>query len=908
MDWSIGNFPLIVLHVFGTLFLLFGSVFFYLMLKRVGVFDRLAETTHRFFRLPRLTQVVVLCFVAGFIVYGSTKNGGGGGSTPSDRVPVPRRVLQLPPPTSVTQEDIVRGYRVSNQAGQGGPLRMPAGTVTNDLLRLRGGHDWAFRVEPDDWCFPIRGDFINGVTVFARGEVRPDVGTPHFPVLITNGVSLLPQARWNLLPHGGASVFRHAVTNGSLLLDWHNALVGRDPSFPTNLQLELRRDGGFVWRTDDGSCSYLPVFPFDWDGDGLENSVDPEPLDANPVAAHGTPVEWYTIVCSNVFWAIGDSGTQTVTLRTGEEVPFRTNVNANAYYFVDVVAARGPAPIYFNADRDSRLGSPVVVALAGETNRVPLLMGVVYSVTSTVPIAVTARDAMHATVIPDGERAARVKWPLDFEFVEAARGAYTVHVTPYDPGGEFTWNSPVPHGGGAMLMSVVPLASCGCWSGLGSSVSFNCSEVCTCSGGCQASGLFTYEDADFAVTGGVCNCGHYEPPHDGETPLPPSDPGVGGLSITFSERAVIFEDAYANAPHDVVQRRSTTTRLTISASGGPHGGSFTLSARNLDKLMPEGGTGPLAVTSGMTLSPGETYCATFVCSGARQSDFENDVRIDGEFTEKDTGNTQNPSATVTVVKVEVVPEVQFPADLPNRHTFGVCERVGFFSFPNDLSGVLWEGPDNVLDMGFSRNQQTYQYLLDERDVPLTFTYKSVSHTVATRCLIPSMIVCTGDPTVNFYTVPNGQAGGVGMNLALTLCPSNVSFSGIRIKEAVTSNGVPSGYFKDNYFSNWWNHTGVQGANRVISVGEVNNFGDSAEMVDGCPRIPETGSWSTGSITWTIPVVWREPTTFSISMGFQDLSVVQQKFTIDSAGTVGVEKFGKRVERAVGATPVLVEIQ
>ena len=784
MDWLIGHFPLIVLHVFGALFRLLGSVFFCLMLKRVGVFDRLAETTHRFFRLPRLAQVVVLYFVAGFIVYGSTKNGGGENSTPSDRVPVPRRVLQLPPPTSVTQEDIVRGYRVSNQAGQGGPLRMPAGTVTNDLLRLRGGHDWAFRVEPDDWCFPIRGDFINGVTVFARGEVRPDVGTPHFPVLITNGVSLLPQARWNLLPHGGASVFRHAVTNGSLFLDWRNALVGRDPSFPTNLQLELRSDGGFVWRTDDGSCSYLPVFPFDWDGDGLENSVDPEPLDANPVAAHGTPVEWYTIVCSNVFWAVGDSGTQTVTLRTGEEVPFRTNVNANAYYFVDVVAARGPAPIYFNADRDSRLGSPVVVALAGETNRVPLLMGVGYSVTSTVPIAVTARDAMHATVIP----------------------------------------------------------------------------------------------------------------------------GVGGLSITFSERAVIFEDAYANAPHDVVQRRSTTTRLTISASGGPHGGLFTLSARNLDKLMPEGGTGPLAVTSGMTLSPGETYCATFVCSGARQSDFENDVRIDGEFTEKDTGNTQNPSATVTVVKVEVVPEVQFPADLPNRHTFGVCERVGFFSFPNDLSGVLWEGPDNVLDMGFSRNQQTYQYLLDERDVPLTFTYKSVSHTVATRCLIPSMIVCTGDPTVNFYTVPNGQAGGVGMNLALTLCPSNVSFSGIRIKEAVTSNGVPSGYFKDNYFSNWWNHTGVQGANRVISVGEVNNFGDSAEMVDGCPRIPETGSWSTGSITWTIPVVWREPTTFSISMGFQDLSVVQQKFTIDSAGTVGVEKFGKRVERAVGATPVLVEIQ
>ena len=901
MGWLIGNFPLIVLHVFWPLFLLLGPVVFFLMLKRIGAVDRLAETTHRFLRLPRLAQVVVLCFVAGFIVYGSTKNEGGGSSTP------PRRVLQHPLPTPITPEDIARGYRVSGRVGQGGALRMPAGTVTNDLLRLRGGHDWAFRVEPDNWCFPIRGDFINGVTVFARGEVRPDVGMPHFPVPVTNGVSLLPQSRWNLLPHGGASVFRHAVINGSLLLDWRNALVGRDPSSPTNLQLELRSDGGFVWRTDDASCSYLPVLPFDWDGDGLENSVDPEPLDTNPVAAHGTPAEWYALVCSNVFWTVGDSGTQAVTLRTGEEVQFRTNVNANAYYFVDVVAARGPAPIYFNADRDSRLGSPVVVALADETNRVPLLMGVGYSVTSTVPIAVTARDAMHATVIPDGERAVRVKWPLDFEFVETARGAYAVNVMAYDPGGAFTWNGPVLCGGGVMLVSAVPLASCGCWYGLGSNVSFNCSEVCTCSGGCQASGLFTYEDADFAVTGGVCNCGHYEPPHDGETPLPPSDPVAGGLSITFSERAVIFEDAYANAPNDVVQRQSTTTRLTISASGGPHGGSFTLSPQNLDKLRPEGETGPLAVTSGMVLAPGQTYCATFVCSGARQSDSENDVRIDGEFTEKDTGNTQNPCATVTVVKVEVVPEVQFPADLPNRHTFGVCERVVFYHFPRALSGASWTSSGNTLEEEQNDNYQKICYLPYPGNTTLTFSYGSISFPIQTECVAPSSIVSSGILTPTSYPVPAGQAGGVGMSLNLTLCPSNVSFRGIRILEQA-ADGVPTGYFANPYFSSWWNHTGVQGANTVVAMGVRNQFVDNAAMVDGCPPLTKPPTWSIGDITWPIPIQWREPSSFAVSRGFQSLLQEQQKFTIDSSGTVGVEKFNRRVERPVGGLPLCMEIQ
>lgn len=142
-----------------------------------------------------------------------------------------------------------------------------------------------------------------------RARSVRDVGTLYFPVPVTNGVSFLPEARWGLLPEGEGSVFSHAVTtNGSLLLDWRNALVGRDPNAPTNLQLEIFGDGSFVWRTDDGSTSYLPVLPFDYDGDGLENSVDPEPLTPDPVDAHGTSAEWYRIVCSNVFITVSASG------------------------------------------------------------------------------------------------------------------------------------------------------------------------------------------------------------------------------------------------------------------------------------------------------------------------------------------------------------------------------------------------------------------------------------------------------------------------------------------------------------------------------------------------------------------------------------------------------------------------
>ncbi|MGN0887922.1 MAG: hypothetical protein ACI4UY_03475, partial [Kiritimatiellia bacterium] len=283
-----------------------------------------------------------------------------------------------------------------------------------ELLRRRGGFDWAFRVEPDSWRSAWKGGVLTGVTVFARGEVRPDVGTLYFPVPLTNGVSLLPEARWGMLPHAEeGSVFSHAVTtNGSLLLDWRNALVGRDPNSPTNLQMELFADGGFVWRTDGGSTSYLPVLPFDYDGDGLENAVDPEPLVPNPVDAHGTPPEWYRVVCSNVFEAAGDRTQQVVSLPNGEAVAFRADANARAYYFVDVVAASGPAPVSFAADRASRLGSPVLVARAGETNRVPLLVGIAYAVTSTVPVAVSAAaPGGFAEIEADGPCAYTVRWP-----------------------------------------------------------------------------------------------------------------------------------------------------------------------------------------------------------------------------------------------------------------------------------------------------------------------------------------------------------------------------------------------------------------------------------------------------------------------------------------------------------------
>ena len=812
----------------------------------------------------------------------------------ADKSPATRalqRFLSRGRTDAVTSAEIACGYRVAG-TDVGGPVEMPAGAVTNELLRRRGGHDWAFRVESDSWRSSWKGGVLTGVTVLARGEVRPDIGTLYYPVPVTNGVSLLPEARWGLLPNGGASVFSHAVTtNGSLLLDWRNALVGRDPDTPTNLQMEIFSDGSFVWRTDGGSTSYLPVLPFDYDGDGLENSVDPEPLSPNPVDAHGTPAEWYCVVCSNVFETAGG------------DLGWKEGVNTNAYYFVDVVAEEGPAPIWFNADRDSRLGSPVVVAWGGETNRVPLLIGVEYSVTSTVPFSVTLQEGGFAEVLSSSDRTCTLKWPLEFSY--SARGTgYEVSVGPYDPGGTIAWErtallDPFDIGGGARLLSSLSPSGCAFTTGE-RSLTFTCAH-CSCAG-CSVSGRFSLEGTCHDLGSFCCSC-VYDPqdedePGGGESA--PSTPDSPSVDVRFSQPAVIFEDAYANSSTETVGKRSTSTTVEIEAHGGADGGVVVVSMTNPDKLQRTGG--PALPTSFM-VGPNTRRTISVEYQGNRASASEGDIVVTAQIS----GSDSTASASATSVQLVVTPEHLFPSSLVNRHVFGVCETATCQFFPERLSNVSWQFTGNILDLETRGSLQKFQYLLDPGDATLTFTYASVIYPVQTQCVVPTAIVCTNPPELLTYNTPIGHAGGVGMRLCLTLSPSNVSFIGLRLKEVATSDGVATGYFAHPDFSGWRSHTHVQGANRVISVGVENNFFDTAAIEGSCPPLSEAGGWSVGDISWTIPVVWREPSDFSVSRGYQNLSTERQMFTIDAEGTVGVEKFNRRVARPVGGTAFGSEI-
>ena len=98
----------------------------------------------------------------------------------------------------------------------------------------------------------------------------------------------------------------------------------------------------------------------------------------------------------------------------------------------------------------------------------------------------------------------------------------------------------------------------------GFSLLWSCGGDCGC-GGCEAHGDYVYEGYRIYAFGGLCGC---VPP-----PAPDTPPGPT-VSVSFSEDALFYEEAYTNAPGDVVGRKvSTNATFVCSVYGGERGGT-----------------------------------------------------------------------------------------------------------------------------------------------------------------------------------------------------------------------------------------------------------------------------------------------------------------------------------------------
>ena len=797
-------------------------------------------------------------------------------------------------PVSLLMFAIAAGIATSEAqkrgGGQGGAstlLPLP-NAVTNAAWRAHGAYEAAFYIPATNWWARMQdGGWIDRLRIFSSGGFQAkgaDGGAwTNYPPPFAQKLSLAPEAHWPLLTDT-ASLFWHGTTpSNTLVMTWWGGLYERSHTNLVNFQVELFNDGSFDYRYADHTEHFAVSLPFDLDGDGLENSVDPDPLTAGP-DAHGTNAEWYNTACSNVF----------------SSASWREGVNSNAYYFVDVVAERGPTPIYFTGDRDSRLGNPVVVALAGVTNRVPLLIGIDYAVTSDTPFSVSFPfDYMHPTVTTNGMADYNVRWPLNIVFTEGlgtSNRVYTVTVEPYDPGGVLEWDVNVPMRGGSG-------GDCDCVYCSGNLAYFTCSSTCTCSGGCRARGRYLFEVAEFPVEGGECRCGFDDPPPD--TPPSSHDPtDEPSLTITFSESAVIFEDAYEDSPGVTKPRRSTRVRLTIDAYAGSQGGALWISDVNMDKLVALNGN--MSLPYSQQLAAGESYHATCTYEGLVASESLGDVGVSGSFTETGTGHHFSASNRITVVRVEFTPDYLID-NYPHRHRVGVRESSKCSWLPTAATLICEACTGGRADLKNGR-WHCAAPLTAGASPYLTTVCQSVRYPFILDVVEPQSVVAKTAEAFD-YGVPENVAGGAGMELELVILPTNVSFTGIAVQEVPSDYKDPQGYFANPYFDFCWSHTTNMRAGAWHNVQANNLFMyDCAEMGDQLPRMTLTGEvtdsyaygWISGSMNWMIPVGWNEIDSENTDVPVKQFCIYWQRFRMASDGTLEVEKLTNVVQRATNS--------
>ncbi len=753
----------------------------------------------------------------------------------------------------------------------------PAGAVTQETWRLRGAHEDHARIPSvPGWSMLTPSGRVDSLDVLASGGFGVSPCDSFYPPPFADGLSLAPAANWNALAgEERASIFWHALTpSNSLLATWQDALLGRSATNIVSFQAEFQPGGGFEYRYGDRCVSYSPVPPFDLDGDGLENSVDPDPLVPGS-DAHGTNVEWHNIVCSNVLAAVEGQG--------GVELSWLEGVNSNAYFFAEVVADIGPAAVYFTCDTETGLGNPVVVALAGETNRVPLLVGVGYSVSSDVPFSVSVPDG--ATAVSNGVSVFRVERPVSFEFVQDANAlatgvvAYAVLVDPPGLEGAFAWESngqPLPQRGGIAPLRAPPMRSGsggGCsFVGFGNYVIFTCGESCDC-GGCEAVGSYTYENVYMPVSGGPCGCTpHDDPPEDPDDPTsggggdPPDDPDPPQPSVSLSSHSstVMFENTYTNSPGNVVPMQKVGTLFECHYNTGENAGLVSLEIQgggNTFRLHEGNDTGPVILTSWSTeVAADSSGYNVFYVEPLEKSSSVGEIRIKATLTDGDV--TLDDTLELTSVRFSVEALAFFPSNRV-RHVFGPNEDVRIRIEPNVPSLVLtgslpaggsfdYNSGNGLLRMPY--RQDTFSFLLSgdcgTLQIPFSVIEPNAAFQAHDACY-PNDDIWGEDIGRPEFTV--GEIGAA-FHVGIRLLPNHVSFSKLTVEEQFAVATDIQGLFTNSVFNGYLDHAEGAGAEKSIDVTEENEVGDG-DTVFFALNSSFLPNLEYGSYRLDIPVIW-----------------------------------------------------
>ena len=404
---------------------------------------------------------------------------------------------------------------------------MPSNATRYEKWWRRGAYEDVLRLDLGDFRFPLGTymcDYLWAYTWGMAGAMLRDASNR----VVATGVPMSAVPRFS-------QFWSAANTGGARRLTWQDFALGRDTNELVSAQLELMASGDFIARSNLVERVYRRVNPDDWDDDGDPNDTDPNPYvyDGDFFGPH-------------------------------QELP--EGANSNAYCWVDVVVSGANALVTFTGDGPSALPDPRFIAMAGETNRVTILIGKTYHVTCPMPIVCVGQSSYEIEVYQDQDSPTEmyICWAVTIEAVSMRSGAsFTMNVSPDWLDGVFVWTN-----------------SCSSISQSGGVFTYSCGDSCHCTG-CAALGYYCYESYCLGAWGGSCGCSSYSG----------SDPGGEGedqasVRVSFSEDALFYEESYTNEPGVVVERRvSTNVTLVCAVNGGPYGGVCGLTEISSKELL-----------------------------------------------------------------------------------------------------------------------------------------------------------------------------------------------------------------------------------------------------------------------------------------------------------------------------------
>ena len=744
---------------------------------------------------------------------------------------------------------------------------MPAVGAIRGTWHLTGAYEDVQKVSLDPhpsspiplpFAFPLGSDLCTSLWAYTWGKVRPQLKNASNEIAAVGvPMSAIPDV---------SRFWTAATSNDTYLLTWENFAAGRQ-SLTTNnqqlttlsAQLELRRNGDFITRSNDVECVYRRVI----EPNPIVDPINPpDPNDpSKPLYPYG-PVQDLSVI-----------------------------QETNAYCWVDIVVNTADAWVRFEGDGASNLADPSFAAKEGETNHVVILIGKTYKVTCDMPFTVVGKSDPSIDEWWEDGNTLWLNWPvsiwswgddeepplllMSFGNGSLRRKGFTMFVSPSGLGGGFNWTN-----------------SCCSVSGSGLHFSYGCDGFCLC-GGCSARGYYGYEGYRIGCSGGSCGCSWYDD-DDRHGEDDPEDPEpTPGVSVSFSKSAVIFEDEYTNMPGQVVQWQSTTTKLTLEAHGGMKGGTATFTFTNKEKLI-----GPDIPTS-ITVPAGHCKTYEFTYRGNLPSGSEEDITVHGEFHENNPEAGSQPLTSddeLTSVKVRIQAN-QTAVDNPNqdRHIYGVGEELSLICVPGSCVTSASASLGTLTDMQNGCADYTSPA---EADSPvITVNCGSSQKDIQLEVFEPEGYMVQSI-SADFYGLPN-EAGSFDLHFTNRILPIYVSFYAIEVTEIAMVSTDAIGYFAQPEHADDLDH-GKHGAyGQWTPINADNSTTDMARM--GYCVKPWNGG---GSYTWPIPNAWR---VVGDGVSTNVFTQTDQRFELDADGTTRLTKFGWGGERGTNCQYRVYEV-